>query len=204
MRRRLIVSALVLMATMYAPPARAATITLENLTQSGNAFSVDVLVEDAVDLFTFSFDFLFEPDLISSVDVLEGSLLRSAVQDAGGNPIAETVFAAEPTLDVTDIDGNLVRVPGFVFGTIADAEAVAGVTGSGLLATLTFTLAADLATIEFLNPLLFDSVGNMEIPDLSPASLTIGEAGTPVPEPSTLLLMGIGLAGLARRRIRRR
>jgi PEP-CTERM motif len=75
--------------------------------------------------------------------------------------------------------------------------------GSGILATITFqTLMAGNSGLQFANVFLFDS-GSPEgtpIPvDLLPGDVTV----TAVPEPSTLVLVGLGLAALRRARKRR-
>lgn len=204
MRRRLILTSL-FVALMCAAPARAATISFDDLTdQGGGLFTVNMNIADVVDLFTFSLDLIYDPSLVSFSGI-EGTFLSAVAPAAtvddgfGGLIDIGTVFDALPA------DAGL-GLPGFVFGTIAGYAD--GATGAGLLATLQFQLlTTGVVTIEFANALLFDSAepfGNLIDAQLATTSLTLGEeAPTPIPEPSTLLLMGVGLAGLARRRFRR-
>ena len=201
MRRRLFLTSL-FVALMCAAPARAATISFDDLTdQGGGLFTVNMNIADVVDLFTFSLDLIYDPSLVS-FSSLEGTFLSNDAPDVlvddGAGGLIE-IMGSDVFSTATDTGGS---VAGFVFGYAT------GATGSGLLATLQFQLlTTGVVTIEFANALLFDSAepfGNEIAAQLATTSLTLGGvAPTPVPEPSTLLLMGVGLAGLARRRFHR-
>jgi hypothetical protein len=205
MRRRLILTSL-FVALMCAAPARAATISFDDLTdQGGGLFTVNMNIADVVDLFTFNLDLIYDPSLVSFSGTA-GTFLSSAaptvtVDDGSGG----LIDIAGSFVDALPADASL-GTSGLVFGSIFGYAN--GATGAGLLATLQFQLlTTGVVTIEFANALLFDSAepfGNLIDAQLATTSLTLGEeAPTPIPEPSTLLLMGVGLASLARRRFGR-
>jgi hypothetical protein len=205
MRRRLILTTL-FVALVYAAPARAATITFDDLTdEGGGLFTVSMNIADVADLYTFSLEVIYDPSLVSFSGIA-GTFLSSAaptvtVDDGAGGVIE----IAGSFVDALPVDASLGG-PGFLFGSIFGYAT--GATGSGLLATLQFQLlTTGLVTIEFATAKLFDSAeptGNEINAQLPSTSLMLGEeAPTPIPEPSTLLLMGVGLASLARRRFAR-
>ena len=192
MRRRLSLSAILWAGLLAASPANAASITFSTVT-NGNLVEVGVSVTDAPDLFGFEFALGFDPNLVAFREVTGGtdlgsvSALFSPVQlDQNGDPIV-------------DGDGGLLPVPGFspvtILGLVCDPTGVQ----SGLLATLIFeTLGSSSGSFAILTASLLDSLDNPIPVDIVPPDTT------PVPEPSTLGLLGIGLAALARKRLRRR
>ena len=189
MRRRWILAAFLTL-MMYAAPARAASVSFDNLTdQGGGLFSLEANISGALDLFSFGFDVIYDPALVGFT-ATEGTFLSNV-------PGATTDFGVVP-FDPSDPTVIPMSVVGSILGAFQSAS------GDGLLATLLFQLKPSVSTavVQFGNPLFFDSRLNLIDVQLSPESLRLGEQST-VPEPSTIFLLGIGLAAVARRRLRR-
>jgi hypothetical protein len=146
---------------------------------AGSSFAVDVKISGATDVYGFQFDLLFNPGILAGTGVAEGTFLS-----AGG----PTFFSA----------GTIDNVGGSVSSTFDSLVSfVPGVNGNGTLAVLNFNaLAAGTSALSLANVLLVDSFG---LPitgfSTSPGSVTIG-GRTAVPEPSSLLLLGAGLAAM--------
>ena len=197
MRRCLVFPALVVAMLMFAAPARAAVITFDSATVSqGGLFSFDVRVTDMTDLFTFGFDLLFDPTVVSFVGVTEGSFLQSGIVPGG----ATTFF--EGLLDDT-VPGALRVVTGSLFGPPEQL----GASGDGILATLTFqAVLAGVSGLELANVVLLDSAapqGNAIAADIVNGAISVEGGTAAVSEPSTLVLLGLGLTALSRRMRRR-
>ena len=190
MRRRLIVSA-VLGVLLYAAPARASSITFDSIAVDSNAtFGMPVRVSDVLDLIAYSFRVTYDPSYLQLVSVAEGTALGSG----GGTTLPCTVGApGGDTFPCTTGAGN-VEVGSLLLDIIGVNIGAAG----DVLSLLTFQALQDGVTPVTLTLIsLSDSLGN-EIAGL-PTSVTADVTIGVVPEPSTLLLMSAGLAGLARR-----
>ena len=146
----------------------------------GNTVLVNVNISGAVDVYGYQFSLLFNPAVLQATSSTEGSFLPS-----GGS----TFFVAGTV-------NNTLGAVNFTVGTLLGL--LPGVTGNGTLATLSFNAASlGTSTLGFRDVVLFNS----ELVDLT-AQLQ-GGVVTVVPEPSTWLMFGLGLAGvagLARRR----
>jgi hypothetical protein len=167
-------------------PARAdAILTLEPSTgvaQPGDTVTFDLFISDVLDLYSFQFDLAYDPSVFSLSAVDQGSFLGDSTT---------TDFLpgfSDPILGTVSFIGGLI---------IGNSP---GVSGSGILATLTFTAVglADPSLLTISNILLYDSA-------LQPLNFTAsGASVSTVPEPSSLALMGVGIAALYGRRRRRR
>jgi PEP-CTERM motif len=185
MRMRLVMVALGL-ALLCAAPARAASITLELVPDTGTGVAgVSIGIVDAVDLFSYVMNVTFSSP-VSNIEALEGDFLAR-----GGT--------TDSCLGCLGSDGFSITLASFLVNP-GGPDPLPGVSGSGSLFSLSFLLS-DPGTVIGLDVIsLSDSLGN-EIafdglpPPVSPA---------PVPEPATVLLMGIGAAGVARRQWRTR
>lgn len=141
----------------------------------GQAFSVNIVVSNVTDLFAYQFDLSFTPTTLAATSTAQGPFL------AIGGP----TFFVPGTID------NVIGTIGGTTNTLLGP--VPGVSGSGSLATVDFTvLAIGIAPITLSNVIFLDST-------LSPIPVTIGAFSvTVVPEPGSLTLFGsIALALLA-------
>lgn len=170
MRRQLFICALFLATLFSAVPAKATSLTFESRAVEGMPGTFEFLV-NVVDA-TDLYGFEFDVSFDPAAFQFEEAQ-EGGFLGLGGS----TFFFALPP------DGGLLTTASTLFGTAV------GVSGSGLLARLLFTgLEGASADLLLTRASLLNS-DQIEIP----ADIT------PVPEPSTLGLMGIGLAALARR-----
>lgn len=148
-----------------------------SVTQS-QAFTVDVAITDAVDLYAYQFDVSFEPALMEAYDITEGAFL------SGGGA---TNFLA----------GTIDNTAGTITFTADTLQGlVSGVTGSGILASISFNaLDLGLSAITLSNIQLLDS----NLDDISASITSIGDGTVTVnqqenvPEIETLWLVVSGI-----------
>jgi len=194
MRRSCLAALIVLGGLVHAAPAHAAALTLQSTLQNDNVLRVSIGIVDVVDLFSFDFAVTYNPTATLQ-DVLEGTLLPNTLAQnfpvpdpnaSPDDPVPATFFFsfADPSASSTQ------RIVGTLF------PAQPGATGAGELAVLLLT-GVSPANLALAFTLTGDNLGFL---DSNGAFLDVTAPPdvAPIPEPSTLTLMGLGLAALAR------
>jgi hypothetical protein len=184
MRRFSVVACLLGVALMVATPARASEISFVSQDINiGDTFDVDVVLSgNAATLLSYAFDLSFDSSILAFITAVNGSLFPD-----------DGFFAA-----VDSGVGTIMNIP--ISGTV---------TGNGVLAKVTFTsIAGGDSLLSIFNAsltddnLLTDPNAPLIFPDVIGGTINVSSPN-PVPEPSTLGLVGLGLFSLARR-LRRR
>ena len=172
---------------------------------AGGIFSVDFAIDDVVDLYAFQFGISFNPEVLTAFTVSEGSFLTST----GTGNFFEGF-----------IDNDLGTI---LFSANALSGAAAGISGGGTLLSVSFgALAVGSSSISIifdslqlddlldstLTSMLFDPVtGEYVAPAVVNGTVTVSPVPTqPVPEPSSMALLAIGVttSAVAARQRRRR
>jgi hypothetical protein len=141
-----------------------------SLAQPGDVFVVDVVVDNAVDLFGFDVTVAFNPAVVHVQNVTLGSFLGST---------GRTEIALGP-----DIDNGAGR---FTFGG-SSSGAAPGPNGTGTVAQVTLRAMAPGSTaLTFTEAALIDTQGSVEWPQTRfPGSVTVSgptQTHTPTPTP---------------------
>jgi hypothetical protein len=181
---KLLVGALIMIApalctTLDVSPASTNT----NLSQT---VSFDIDVSDISDLYSWQFDFGFDPTVLSAVSITEGPFLPS-----GGS-----TFFIPGTIDNT---GGSIK---FIADTLIGS--VPGVNGSGTLATIQFdTIGAGVSSLTLANITLLDSnLTDLDFASMN-GSITVKGSTAAVPEPNSLIFTAVGLGLLVVAQIRK-
>jgi len=156
-------------------PIASATAAPSFTVTSPNAFlgqhlTVNVLAQGIVDLYDYQFDLLYDPAKIQFVSgAVEGPFLKTA----------------GPTFFFNGIPAS--GAVQFVFDTLLGAGP--GANGSGVLASFDFiAVGKGLSTLSLANVLAQDTPGNL-------INVALGTTQLTVPEPGTLGLLALALAG---------
>lgn len=160
------------------------------ITTVGQAFQVNLIGEDFIDLYAYNFTLNFDPARIQVVSVDEGLLLASA----------GTTFFIPGVID------NVVGSISFIGNTLIGA--IPGAIGNGTLAMIGFEAIAEGTSPLSLVDLLFLDSGLSDLVTTPQESMVtvIAGSGNPIPEPTTLplMLMGIGTYAFLRQRKKQR
>lgn len=167
-----------LAAPALADPKLSIGVPADPVTLSVDGVDIAVAVLNVTDLYAYQFTLSFDPSVLQLTGVTAGSFMGT-----GG-----TTFFDGGVID------NVGGTVSFVFDTLIGA--VPGVSGSfGVLARFHFdTVALGVSALNISDELLLNSNGDTLPVQVFGNSVTVAAV---VPEPSSYLLLGAGIAGLA-------
>jgi hypothetical protein len=177
-------------APAHAAPILSVSSTTANIADVIDFVTVDVSIDNAVDVYAYQFGIQFNPSILGVFDVVEGDFLSNA---------GSTIF----------IPGAVGGTPGlleFTSGTLVGA--VPGANGSGRLFSVLFSVhnpGVSLVSVVF-DALNGDGILNSALGDIEGTESTSGTVTIEprLPEPATALLVLAGVGGLMLRRRARR
>ena len=186
-RWRRILPIAIFVGSCHVPDAHAAALTFDSVVKE-SSLEVSIFIVDVTDLYTFDVDVTYDQSLFTVQSVMEGTLLPSFSGPPCQEPNPDDCLNGTTFLTIPappDPFGSTFTIEGSLFGVAKGASTLPNM--PGLLALITFSgvLGAD-PDISLSNIILIDSNGE-DIPL------------TPVPEPATIGLLGLGLLAVARR-----
>jgi hypothetical protein len=191
-RGSLILALVVAFALCSAPSADAAAITIESQVVEPDAeFALEIFVSNAADLYAFSLDLSFDPTVVALKSVLEGAIFL------GGDPTLPCSLGG--SLFECPVDNPVLPSLVSIGNTFVGEAGVSVGQVPGVLAVLMFQAVGSgdagfkLAQI---------ALSNSQFASIEVDSVDVGQVTT-VPEPSTLALLGVGLAAMARKRLKK-
>jgi len=141
----------------------------------GQNFTVNVDITDVTDLYAFQFDIGFNPAILSANGITEGAFLPS------GGPTFFIPGTIDNSAGTISSNADTLLGPG------------PGVSGNGVLATIDFTaIGSGVSSVTPSNLILLDSTGANINTSAVDGTVTVSGA-SPVPEPSTSLLLVIAI-----------
>ena len=177
-----------LLAALFGPGSMGAvTIQISPLTTSvtvSDSVTVDVIVNDVIDLFSFQADVSFDPGVLQASAVTEGTFLPT-----GGS-----------TFFVPGVIDNVLGSISFTADSLIGA--IAGVDGTGTLFSLDFeALAAGSTQLSISNIILLDS--SFGVIDAAPVGGSVIASDVPEPGSVACLILGLSASAVLLRRRRR-
>ena len=191
MRVRMVGVALVFAGMFSTASAQAASITFDSFTVNpGETLEVDVFGASLTDVVAFGFDLGFDTTVLAFTKAVEGTFLSK---------VGPTAFGFCPDANSECFSAFPESTPPSVFSVLyaGSASSTADVQPE-LLTTLVFSVIGTGDARLVLGSRLLDSqLLDIEFTE-DPGIITS------VPEPSTLALLGIGLAAMARKRLKKK
>ena len=199
MRQKLLIPSFIVGALLSAAPVRAAAITLETVQGSSpDELIARVLIADAQDLFSYQFDFTYDPIVVSAFGSADGTTLGQDEASVFFIPglLPGELEPPDPSTGQPGVPppGTVLMIGASIFPEQPGVNVAAN--QFSLLAQVFFRVVAPGdAGFALENVILLDSAG---------AAIDVAPPPAPVPEPSTFALLGVGLAALVRKRLRRK